>query len=298
MNNMVLVTGANGFVGQHLVTSLLERNYAVLATGKGPARFDINRPGLIYRDADITDPVALQSIIEQEKPGIIIHSAAMSQVDDCEKNQPEAHFVNVEATARLLLDAEEHSRFFIFLSTDFVFDGEKGYYSEEDETNPINWYGHTKLEAEAIVQTSGIPWAIVRTCLVFGEAPAGGRNTIFSWIRNSLKEGKSIKVVDDQWRTPTYVKDLVAGIIAIVEKQATGIWHISGEDSVTPYQLAVRIAEKGGWPTDQLERVTASTFQQAGKRPPKTGFSIDKAREQLGFQPLSLDAALAELLSS
>lgn len=297
MNSKILVTGANGLVGQHLVQMLLENGFPVIATGKGPARFDIDRSALQYINADICDPFALQTIIEQEKPEIIIHSAAMSQVDDCELRQNEAHSVNVEATARLLLDAEEHSRFFIFLSTDFVFDGQKGNYLEDDDVNPVNWYGHTKLEAEAIVQTATIPWAIVRTCLVYGNAPANGRNTILSMIRNNLQQGQHFKLVDDQWRTPTYVKDLVKGILLIIDQRATGIWHISGEEGFTPYQLGVSIARKGGWNPELIERVTASTFTQAGKRPVKTGFDITKARKELGYEPRSLDAALRELLT-
>jgi len=292
----ILVTGANGFVGQHLIMVLAERGYQVIATGRGASRLPVNETQVRYYEADISHPFQLQQIIEQEKPEIVVHSAAMSQVDECEQRQKEAHSINVEATTRLLLDAEENSRFFIFLSTDFVFDGEKGHYTEEDDVNPISWYGHTKLEAEAVVQTAEIPWAIVRTCLVYGIAPEGGRSSIFSWIKTSLQEGKSIKVVDDQYRTPTYVNDLATGIVLLIEQRKTGIWHISGEETYTPYKMAEAIAEKGGWNKNLIERVTADTFKQVGKRPAKTGFDISKAKKELGYQPGSFSNITEDLL--
>ncbi len=292
----ILVTGANGFVGQALVKILAQHGYPVIATGRGVSRFPAEDQLVRYYAADISHPFELQHIVEQEKPAVIVHCAAMSQVDECEQRQKEAHSINVEATARLLLDAEEYAGFFIFLSTDFVFDGEKGSYTEEDPVNPISWYGHTKLEAEAIVQTAEIPWAIVRTCLVYGLAPEGGRSSIFSWIKNSLEEGKTIKVVDDQYRTPTYVNDLVAGILLLIEQKKTGIWHISGEEFFTPYKMAREIAQIGGWKEELLERVTADTFKQAGKRPARTGFDISKAQRELGYLPGSFGAIANELL--
>ncbi len=294
----ILITGANGFVGQELVRTLAQRGHLILATGRGPSRLVNPGETVYYYDADITHPFALQELIEKEKPTVIIHAAAMSQVDDCEQHQNQAHVINVEATARLLLDAEEYNCFFLFLSTDFVFDGEKGFYTEEDDPNPISWYGHNKLEAESIVQTAEIPWAIVRTCLVYGNRDEGGRATIFSWVKESLEAGKSIKVVDDQFRTPTWVTDLATGIALILENRKTGIWHISGDELYTPFKMAKEIARLGGWDETLIERVTADSFRQPGKRPAKTGFSITKAKEKLGYQPGSFSTVTAGLLTA
>lgn len=293
----ILVTGANGFVGQELVQVLAQRGHIVIATGKGPTRLVEENSSVRYVAADITHPFELQAIIESEKPTAIVHCAAMSQVDECEQKQKEAHNINVEATARLVLDAEEHNCFFLFVSTDFVFDGEKGMYTEEDDVNPISWYGQTKLEAEAIVQTAEVPWAIVRTCLVYGNAYSHGRSTIFSWLRDNLKAGRNCKVVDDQFRTPTYVNDLAIGIALVLEQRKTGIWHISGEEVFTPYRMGLAIAELGGWDAGLMERVTAASFTQPGKRPAKTGFDIQKAKKELGYQPRSFSQVAAQLLA-
>ena len=291
----ILVTGANGLVGQQLVKLLLQNEYRVIAVGKGPSRLSHEHPLLTYYSADITHPFELQQILRNELPAVVVHAAAMTQVDECEQRQKEAHSLNVEATARLLLDAESHSSFFVFLSTDFVFDGEKGMYSEEDEVNPISWYGHTKVEAEAVVQTSEIPFAIVRTCLVYGEQEPGGRNNIYSWIKDSLSAGKAIKVVDDQVRTPTSVEDLAKGIILIIKKRSAGIWHLSGKDKITPYGLALAIADLNGFDKSLIERVTADSFTQLGKRPRLTGFDISKAVNEIGFDPGSLQTNLEKL---
>ena len=291
----ILVTGANGMVGQELIRLLSREGYEVVATARGSRPAAFKPDNVRYVEADITHPFQLQEIMAREKPATVVHCAAMTQVDDCELKQNEAHSVNVEATARLLLDAEEFSSFFIFLSTDFVFDGLRGMYKEEDEVNAVSWYGQTKVEAEAIVQTAEIPWAIIRTCLVYGPREAGQRSNLYSWIKESLDEGKAIKVVDDQWRTPTYVADLARGIELVIRKKAAGIWHISGKDQISPYGMALKIAGSLGKDTNLITRVTADNFSQPGKRPAKTGFDICKASRELGYEPHSLDDVINRL---
>jgi dTDP-4-dehydrorhamnose reductase len=295
----ILVTGANGLLGQHLVNDLLQQDYHVVAIGKGINRLPFKESKyFIYYAIDITDDFLLHAAIEKEKPDIIIHAAAITQVDDCQLNQEKCEEVNVSATAGLLLTAEKFSKHFIYVSTDFVFDGQKGDYSEEDDMNPVNWYGFTKVQAESIVQTSDVPWAIVRTCLVYGNTPAGTRGNIISWVKQNLEEGKRIKVVSDQVRTPTYVEDLVKGILLVIRRNATGIYHISGKDKLTPYAIALKTARYFGLDESLIEEADAGSFQQPAKRPPKTGFDISKAVNELGFEPASFNEALQKMFSS
>ncbi len=284
----VLVTGANGMVGQSLIRLLLQQGYTVIGTGRGERRSMVQDPNLHYYAADITHPFDLQLVLQKELPEVVVHAAAMAGVDDCERLRNEAHAINVEATARLLLDAETYSKYFVFLSTDFVFDGQQGMYREDADPNPISWYGQTKLEAEAVVQTAEIPWAIVRTCLVYGKKPEGGRDNLYGWVLNSLRAGKAIQVVDDQWRTPTWVEDLSTGIALLIGRRATGIWHLSGPDRWTPYRMALEIAALHGLPSELISRVTATEFSQPGRRPPLTGFNISKARRELHYTPGAL----------
>ena len=184
---------------------------------------------------------------------------------------------------------------FILLSTDFVFDGAAGPYKETDVANPVSYYGSTKVAAEKAVSESGLDAAIVRTCLVYGDVVTGTRNNIVTWVKDNLQQGKTIKVVSDQWRTPTYVEDLSAGILLLIDKQASGIFHISGDDLLSPYDMAIATAEHLGLDKSLIEKVDASTFSQPAKRPARTGFVIDKARTELGFKPLTFKEGLGRM---
>jgi len=292
----ILITGANGLLGQHLVQELLNQQFMVVATGKGECRLPFEPSDLFrYRPLDITDEFNVEQVMEEERPDVIVHAAAMTQVDECEQNPELCEKINVYGTTQLLVDAEAHSRHFIYVSTDFVFDGLNGQYSEDDDLRPVNFYGFSKMQAEAIMHTSEIPWAIVRTCLVYGNPLQGTRSNIISWVKNSLQEGKPIKVVSDQFRTPTYVGDLAKGILQLIQQKATGIWHISGKDQLTPYDMALKTADHFSLDKSLITEVTANSFTQPARRPPKTGFNISKAEKELGYRPLSFEEGLRQL---
>lgn len=294
----ILITGANGLLGQHLVKTLLEKNYQVFATGKGEERISFeNNDRYRYHEMDIADASSVGSALQTIQPDVVVHAAAMTQVDDCELNPQQCERINVQGTANVLMEAELHCKHFIYISTDFVFDGANGNYSEDDDLKPISFYGFTKMQAEAIAQTSEIPWSIVRTCLVYGNVLQGTRSNIISWVRDNLQQQKNIRVVADQYRTPTYVEDLAKGIALIIEKKAEGIYHLSGKDLLTPYDMAVKTAEYLKLNKNYIEKVDASTFSQPGKRPPKTGFNIEKARKDLGYEPLSFDEGLKRVIA-
>ncbi|MBL7720398.1 MAG: sugar nucleotide-binding protein, partial [Chitinophagaceae bacterium] len=181
--------------------------------------------------------------------------------------------------------------FFIFISTDFIFDGREGMYKEEDTGNPVNYYGLTKLRAEALVKEYSFDWSIVRTVLVYGK-PLTGRGNILTVVKEKLEKGEEYSVFNDQVRTPTFVEDLAAGIVAIIEKRATGIFHLSGKDILTPYQMACKVASYLGLSEGLIRKVTAATFTQPALRPAKTGFIIDKAKKLLGYDPVSFEEGL------
>jgi dTDP-4-dehydrorhamnose reductase len=289
----VLITGANGLLGQHLIKVLLHRNYQVIATSRGESRLPFQpADNYTYHEMDVANALETFSIMRLEKPDVVVHAAAMTQVDDCELRPQQCERINVQGTSQILTDAETFSSHFIFISTDFVFDGEKGNYSEEEDTKPISLYGFSKLQAESMVQTSTIPFAIVRTCLVYGNLLKGTRSNIVSWVKESLEQGKTIQVVSDQLRTPTYVEDLAKGIALIIDKKATGIYHIAGKDWLTPYDMAIKTAFKFQLDATKILKVDAATFKQPGRRPLKTGFVIEKARKELGYEPISFDEGL------
>jgi dTDP-4-dehydrorhamnose reductase len=283
----ILITGSNGLLGQCMVQALLQQtDWQVLGIGKGPCRLPLlNEQRFVYHDIDIADGAAAFSFYLQQRPDIIVHAAAMTQVDDCELRPVACWNVNVTATRFLVEAARKFNPHFIFVSTDFVFDGSAGPYSETDQPNPVSYYGSSKWAGEKEILRSGLSAAIVRTCLVYGTTHDGSRSNIVSWVKNSLLAGKPINVVNDQWRTPTLVNDLAMGILLIAQQRATGIFHISGNEMMSPYQMALRTAEHYQLNKKLITPVDASTFIQPAQRPPKTGFSIAKAQAQLGYRP-------------
>ena len=286
----VLITGANGFVGSYLSRRLLS-DYKVIATGKGASRNDINHPHFRYEFLDFTQESDVKAILGAHQPDIIVHAGAWSKPDDCELNKEQAFYTNVTATSYLLKEAALYGSFFIFLSTDFIFSGQEGMYREEDPAAPVNYYGQTKLEAEGLVKLYPFEWSIVRTVLVYGN-PQGGRHNILTMVANALKNSQPLKIFDDQVRTPTYVEDLAQGIKSIMDKRAQGIYHLSGEDVRTPYQMAVEVADYLNLDKNLIEKVTEASFSQPARRPLKTGFNLAKAKRDLDYQPISFEEGL------
>ena len=240
---------------------------------------------------DFTDPFAVYDVFEEYKPDVVVHAGAMSKPDDCEQNQWQAWLTNVQGTVTLLLNAAAQRSFFVFLSTDFIFDGLAGMYAEKDIANPVNFYGKTKLEAEEAVQEYEYSWAIARTVLMYGK-PLADRNNILTIVKEKLEKGEEYSVVADQVRTPTYVKDLARGIALIIEKKAAGIYHLSGRDVLSPYEMACRTADYLRLDKSLIKKVTTADFSQPARRPLKTGFNIDKAKKELGYSPVSFGEGL------
>ncbi len=164
-------------------------------------------------------------------------------------------------------------------------------YHEDDENGPVNYYGETKLLAEKEVKEYVFEWGIVRTVLVYGH-PKSGRDNILTVVAKGLRKGETLRIFDDQLRTPTYVEDLAKAIKTIVEKRATGVFHISGEDKLSPYQMAVAVANYLSFDPILIEKIRAEDLQQPAKRPAKTGFDITKAKDELKFVPTSFSDGL------
>jgi dTDP-4-dehydrorhamnose reductase len=293
----VLVTGANGLLGQKLIDQLrYDSSVELIGTGKGSARLPDSWSGsFTWKEMDITDRQQVLKVFEEIKPDAVIHTAAMTQVDDCEKDKDQCRLANIDAVSNLIEACRNFDSHLVHLSTDFIFDGEDGPYTEEAVPNPINYYGWSKLEAEKLLQESDIKWAIVRTVLVFGIANDMSRSNIILWVKKSLEEGKTIKVVNDQWRTPTLAEDLATGCILIVKKGALGIFNISGKDFLSPYDMAVQTADYFGLDKSLITEVDSTIFTQPAKRPPRTGFVINKAKNELGYNPKSFTEGIAIL---
>ena len=244
---------------------------------------------------DITNAQQVSEVIGKILPDAIIHTAAMTNVDQCESEKDLCWTMNVKALEYLTEACEKHSIFLCHLSTDFVFDGETGPYSEKAQPNPISFYGWSKYAAEEVVKRSKCTWSIVRTVLVYGITNDMSRSNIILWVKNSLEQQKPIKVVTDQFRTPTLAEDLAMGCWLVVDKKAEGIFHISGKDFLTPYEMAIKTADFFQLDKSLITPVDSSNFTQPAKRPARTGFVLDKAVSVLGYNPVSFEEGIEVL---
>lgn len=294
----ILITGANGLLGQHLIGQLLQKNYTIIATSKGESRLPFTEnDNYSYHELDVTDGAHVNIFIHRQHPDVIIHAAAMTQVDECELNKIDCWNVNVTATRFLLDAAQEIKCRFIYISTDFVFDGLHSPYTEDMQPNPVNYYGSSKWGAEKAVEQSGLSWAIIRTVLVTGNPIVGTRSNIVTWVKEKLEKGESVRMVDDQYRTPTFINDLVQGVVLVLEKNADGIFHISGKDSLTPYAIAIETARLLKLDESLVHKAASADFPDAPVRPPATNFNISKAERELGYKPHSFMEGLQKLFA-
>lgn len=290
----ILITGSNGLLGQKLVYKLKDKTtVSCIATARGENRL-VNKEGYTYASLDITDYDNVAAVFKQFMPDVVINTAAMTNVDACETDRDGAKLLNVTAVQNQVTVLEELTKLnpgynphFIHLSTDFIFDGTHGPLDENEKPNPLSYYAETKLEAEKIVQASSLFWSIARTVLVYGIVDNMSRSNIVLWVKQSLEQGKTINVVDDQFRTPTLAEDLADGCILIAEKKAQGIYNISGKDFLNILEIAHLVADYYHLDKSLIKPSKSADIKQPAKRPPITGFIIDKAKRDLGYNPHS-----------
>ncbi|MBI1287601.1 MAG: sugar nucleotide-binding protein [Flavobacteriales bacterium] len=289
----ILVTGSNGLLGQKLVYKLKVRDdVELIATARGENRL-LDQSGYTYFSMDICERADVDRVIDQVKPDHIIHTAAMTQVDDCELDHEACDRANVDAVRYIVDAAERNDCHLVHISTDFIFNGKEGPYDEEGVADPLSYYGMAKWKGEQIVQKSKLRWAILRTVLVYGIVDNMSRSNIVLWAKGALEKGNPINVVDDQFRSPTLAEDLADGCILAVEKNATGIYNVSGKDQMSIVELVRTVADYYGLDKSLINPVSSETLNQPARRPPVTGFILDKARRELGYDPHSFVEGIA-----
>lgn len=288
----ILITGANGLLGQKLV-ALIQKDNSIhlIATARTKLIPRLSRGE--FHSLDISNRDAVDEVIAATKPDVIINTAAMTQVDECELNHEACWKANVSSVENLVNACSLTNAHLVHLSTDFIFDGTYGPLDENATPNPISYYGASKLASEEVIKKSPLSWCIIRTVLVYGITEDMSRTNIVLWVKKSLEEKKTIRVVSDQWRTPTLAEDLAMGCYLAAVKKATGIYHVSGKDFLNPYQIAIKTAEFFNLDKSLITEVDSTIFTQPARRPPKTGFVIEKAIRELGYKPHSFDEGLA-----
>lgn len=291
----VLITGSNGLLGQKLTDIYSKKDLIFYPTARGECRHPL-KDSLDYHSLDITNEKEVMDLISELKPDCIINTAAMTNVDECESKQEECTDLNVNAVDYLVAAANAVNAHFIHLSTDFIFDGKNGPYKEEDEPNPLSFYGHSKLKGEEIIKAKCKKWSIARTVLVYGLVHDMSRSNIVLWAKGALEKKQDINVVDDQYRSPTLAEDLANGVYLIENSQNEGIFNISGKDFMNIYELVERVAKHFNLSMDNVTKIKSDSLNQAAKRPPVTGFNLEKSRNVLGYVPHSFEEGIKKVM--
>ena len=223
----ILVTGSNGLLGQKLLHKLrIDKSLELIATSKGDNRVTI-KEGYTYLSLDVTNKSQVEEIIYSKKPDVIINTAAMTNVDACEEKKEECDDLNVNAVRYLADSATKIDAHLIHISSDFIFDGQNGPYSENDIPNPLSYYGLSKLKSETILLGSSCRWTILRTIIVFGVAENLSKVNIVLWAKAALEKGDSLNIIYDQFRAPTLAEDLADACILSFQKAKYGVYNTS-----------------------------------------------------------------------
>ena len=294
----LLITGSNGLLGQKIVKICLKRGVEFLATSNGANR-NQECPSERYLEMDITNQPKIAEIFTNYKPTHIIHTAALTNVDYCELNPEECQEVNVLATQKLWNEAQKINAHFQLLSTDFIFDGLKGNYKETDEPSAVSIYGQSKVDAEhVLINSQNKNWSIARTIIVYGTANNLSRTNIVLWSIDALTKGDPMKIIDDQFRMPTWADDLAWGCLEICRRDKTGIFHLCGPELMAVNEIVFRIAKHLGKSTENVEIISSSTLNQPAKRPPRTGFDLTKSRTELDYNPKTIEETITILTNN
>ena len=294
----IVLTGSNGLLGQKILDLALKNDAIdIICFSKGNDRYNSPSNRYTYHDVDLANTAELERLLISVNPHAVIHSAAVTNVDYCENHAETCEQVNVESTKCIADYCESHNAHFTFLSTDFIFDGTKdALYTEEDEAKPLSVYGRSKLAAENyILSKPELKATIARTCLVFGTAKELTRTNIALWAVGALKKGDALKIVNDQYRTPTFAEDLANAIWDFTLQEVPGVFNVSGPDYVSIINLIETVAEVFELSMDNVQSLSSEELNQPANRPPKTGFDLTKTKSAISYNPRSLKSALQQL---
>ena len=287
----LLITGASGLYGSRLAQLALARGIEVYSSDI--QSLSVNGK---FIKLDISGKIQVDEFFKDIKPDVVVHAATLTDVDKCETNKELAWKVNVEGTKNIVEAAHDSGSFLIYISTDYVFSGEKGLYKETDKPDPINYYGVTKLKAEEIVQTQA-EYFIARPSVIYGSTPAAGKVNFALWLIETLRKGEHVKIVTDQWNTPTLNTNLAKMTLEVVERRLTGIYHLCGATRVSRLEFATLIANAFGLDAGLIDPVLSSQFTWPAKRPMDSSLDTSKAQKTLQSKPLVMAEALKQLKS-
>jgi dTDP-4-dehydrorhamnose reductase len=286
----LLVTGGSGFLGSKITENAIHKEYT---THSG---YYVHKA--VHGTAikfDICDKKVVMKYVDRIKPHVIIHTAAFTDVDRCEKEKNLARRVNVAGTRNIVESCVSWNTFLVYISTDYVFSGEDGMYKETDTPHPVNYYGLTKYKGEKIVAHSSIDWCIVRPSVIFDSTPATRKRNFALWVIHRLLAKKPTKVINDQWVSPVLNDNLSEMILDVVERRRQGIYHLAGATPVTRYDFATLLANVFQLQKELIHPIPSRDMKWRAKRPRNTSLDVSKAMTELDMKPLPIYEAVRKM---
>jgi dTDP-4-dehydrorhamnose reductase len=283
----IVVAGASGLLGSKIIGKV-EKKYAIYPTHATRPLF----PNSLKMN--ITDEIEVKRIFSKVKPDILIHTAAETNVDKCENNKDYALRVNAEGTKVLAKACNQVDARIVYVSTDYVFDGKKGLYTEEDKPNPVNYYGLTKLMGEKYVAELCEGFVILRTSVLYGVHPE--KPNFATWVIKSLKEKKRLTVIEDHYNSPTFADNLAEVILEIIDKRLEGVYHTAGSERISRYKFALKIAETFDFNAGLISPIKMSELKVwTAKRPKDSSLRVDKVKKRINTELLGITQGLREM---
>jgi len=286
----IVITGVNGLVGQKLSERLVSSGHLVGGIDIQPSAF-LSLP-IQYQALNITSRKSTVDSIKVFRPEIIIHCAAMTAVDACETERELCWKVNVDGTENVCIGAERTNARVIYISTDYVFDGENGPYSETDNPNPSGYYAKSKLAGENVVRGAGEFNTVIRSIVIYGYGK-NIKSSFITWLLGELRAGRKVRIVNDQWGNSTIAEDLAEGIDKLIDSGKSGIYHMGGATFVNRYEMAIATARFFNLDETLISPISTEELKQPAKRPLRSGLITAKAEAELSCQFRTIEASLA-----
>jgi dTDP-4-dehydrorhamnose reductase len=298
MSKKVLIIGANGFIGRRTLeyfSSNKDYSVSALSFHKDIGLGDNYK----FIESDIRNENSLLNVFNSAKPDLVINCSALSVPDYCETHKEEALEINTKAVEKIVNLCNLFSTRFIHLSTDFVFNGKTHrLYKEEDKPDPVNYYGYTKQLAEQLICNQSNNYAIMRVIVVYGIYLRGQHGNIFNLVKQKLSAGESITVVNDQWRTPTYVSDIIDAINILSDINGRSIYHIGGPECLSISDIAFRVATYLKLDSSLIIPVSTDKMKDSTPRPGFSGLNIEKAKSEFGYNPLNIEDGMKRMFGN
>jgi dTDP-4-dehydrorhamnose reductase len=281
----ILVTGSTGLTGRQVVKDLVEKNFHVYSC------FNVEKPEFgIPTHLDISKKDKIVSTLQTIKPDLVIHLAAITDVDLCEIQKELAILINTKSTEILARESTKQDAFFVYMSTDYVFDGKEGMRNESDIPNPLNFYGKSKLDGEIALNNLASSYAIVRTSTPFGLHPK--KKSFPLWVKENLESKREIPVIIDQYTSPTFVPNLSKLLIEVATREITGIIHLAGASRLSRYEFATVIADKLNLDKTLLKPTKIDQMKWKARRPHDSSLDVSKANKILHNKPQKIEQSL------